>query len=111
MSESARQEALRLAREAGFDLHWPSEPEVGLFEDGWVANGDQIIKLIALARQRPSVDAQRYRWLAYIGDSSWTPLCRRDNGPGGVLFEQYIDAAYARYSNALAAALKPEEGT
>ena len=54
MSESARQEALRLAREAGFDLHWPSEPEVGLFEDGWVANGDQIIKLIASLASGPA---------------------------------------------------------
>jgi hypothetical protein len=50
MTESARDEALRLAREAGFDLHWPAEPEVGLFRDGWVADGDQIIKLISLAR-------------------------------------------------------------
>jgi len=101
-NESARQEALRLAREAGFVT------ASGVWSDIAVT---QLIRLIALARQRPSVDAQRYRWLAYIGDSSWTPLCRRDNGPGGVLFEQYIDAAYARYSNALAAALKPEEGT
>ena len=42
-------------------------------------------------------DAARYKWLAYIGDSSWTPLCKRDNGPGGQLFEQYIDAAYERF--------------
>jgi len=42
-------------------------------------------------------DAARYKWLAYIGDSSWTPLCKRDNGPGGQIFEQYIDAAYERF--------------
>jgi len=49
-------------------------------------------------------DAARYKWLAYIGDSSWTPLCKRDNGPGGQLFEQYIDAAYERFRKSQRAA-------
>jgi len=46
-----REEALRLAKEAGFIYGGPAEPDVGIFNDTWYTDSDSIIRLIALARQ------------------------------------------------------------
>jgi len=84
---------------------------------GWLTTRkERLVKLHPeIERGTPATpsdarDAARYKWLAYVGDSSWVPLCKRDNGPGGQLFEQYIDAAYERFRKSQGAAIEWERG-
>jgi hypothetical protein len=107
MTESAREEALRLAREAGFDLHWPREPEVGVFKNGWVAEDEQIERLIALARQRP-------RWVWVPEEPTREMLLKMEAaGPNPDNDDGMDPFRWERgsYKAALAAAPKPGEGT
>jgi hypothetical protein len=57
-TESAREEALSLAREAG--IHWDGPPSPGSDGDTYiVTNSEHLERLIALARQRPDSGVMR----------------------------------------------------
>jgi hypothetical protein len=99
MTESAREEALRLAREAGFFPEISNDPNSP--PSWWTAGHDpQFMRLIALARQRPG-------WV-------WVP----DKGSDAIFVAgMSYDSRFTRllveamWKSMLAAAPKPEEGT
>ena len=88
--ESARQEALRLAREAGFVT------ASGVWSDIAVT---QLIRLIALARQRPG-------WV-WVPEEPTTRMLQEiwERGDGDLYFVR----RKACYTNMLVAAPKPED--
>jgi hypothetical protein len=101
MSESAREEALRLAREAGLYLDANSA-------EHWRGNTDALMRLIALARQRPGwvwapEDLIRQAWerLSIVAKTN-----DQETWDVAIKLEEIIDAL-----EVLATAPKPGEGT
>jgi hypothetical protein len=95
MTESARDEALRLAREAGFEIGELTDgDEIDFF--GCVTDG---VRLIALARQRPG-----WVWVPKESTEAMIEALEAAYAPAE-------GTALAAYTAVLAAAPKPGEGT
>jgi hypothetical protein len=101
-TESARDEALRLAREAGIGSPVPGS------ENAWVLIPDELVRLVALARQRPGwvlVPEMPTEEMLSAGLAGWDYTSMT----AAPLSNRTILAAVT-YHRMLAAAPKPEEG-